>query len=119
MTFHRLAAAFILSAIAFCFACSAAKVTRAQLEALKPGDIVVFRYDKDGKTMKYSEKIARIEGDTIYYFPSKYETPGGGKDDYKIRTDFVETSERSRTKEEFYKYETEQGPEKRTAMWIE
>ncbi len=119
MTFHRLATTCILSALAFSVACSAYKVTRAQLEALKPGDIVVFRYEKNGKTMRYGEKIARVEGDKIYYFPSKYETPGGGKDDYKIRTDFVETSEQSRTKEEFYKFETEQGPEKRTVMWIE
>lgn len=95
------------------------KVTRAELESLKPGNIVVFRYDKDGKTWRYGEKINRIEGDTIYYYPSKYEAPGTAKDAYKITTQFEESKELSRTKEEYYKFETDQGPERRAIMWIE
>ena len=62
MLFHRFAAALVFAFLTISMACSAAKVTRAQLEALKPGDVVVFRYDKDGKTWKYGEKITKIEG---------------------------------------------------------
>jgi hypothetical protein len=105
----------VLSAIAF--GCSAAKVTRAELEALKPGNIVVFRYDKDGKTWRYAEKITKIEGDTVYYYPSKYE--GASGKDYKITTDFDQSRELSRSKAEYYKYETDQGEERRAIMWIE
>ena len=97
--------------------CSASKVTRAELEALKPGNIVVFRYDKDGKTWRYGEKITKIEGDRIYYNPSKYES-GDGKT-AKITTDFDTAKELSRTKEEYFKYETEQPPDRRAIMWIE
>lgn len=102
----------------FAASCSAAKVTRAELEALKPGDVVVFRYDKEGgKTWRYAEKITKIEGDKIYYHPSKYES-GDGKT-AKITTDFDTTKELSRTKEEYYKYETDQAPDRRAIMWIE
>ncbi len=118
MLFHRFAAALVFAFLTISMACSAAKVTRAQLEALKPGDVVVFRYDKDGKTWKYGEKITKIEGDKIYYYPSKYEA-GNSKAEYKITTDFDESKEMSRTKDEFYKYETDQEPDRRAIMWIE
>jgi hypothetical protein len=102
--------------VAMGMACSAAKVSRTDLEALKPGNVVIFRYDKDGKTWRYAEKISRIEGDKIYYFPSKYE--GASGKDYKINSDFSD-KEMSRTKEEYYKFETDQGPERRAIMYIE
>lgn len=119
MSFRNLSIFALFVCVVVAFGCSAKKVTRAELEALKPGDIVVFRYHTDKDAYRYSEKITRIEGDLIYYYPSKYEIPTGGKKDYKIVTEFVETNELSRTKEEYYKFEHEQGPEKRAIMWIE
>ena len=114
---HYLGTFAILALFMAALSCSAAKVTRAELEALKPGDVVVFRYDKDGKTWRYGEQITRIEGDKIYYYPSTHES-GDGKT-AKITTDFNKSAELSRTKEEYYKFEANQGPEKRAIMWIE
>ncbi len=119
MSLRNLSIFTLFVCVVIALGCSAAKVTRAELEALKPGNIVVFRYDKDGKTMRYGEKITRIEGDTIYYYPSKYEGPGTAKDAYKITSDFEESKELSRSKQEYYKFETDQGPERRAIMWIE
>lgn len=119
MSVRNLSVFTLFVCVVVALGCSALKVTRAELEALKPGNIVVFRYDKDGKTWRYGEKITRIEGDTIYYYPSKYEAPGSGKDAYKITTEFDESRELSRTKAEYYKFETDQEPDRRAIMWIE
>jgi hypothetical protein len=116
VVFQRVFLVLVSAALGIGLACSVAKVSRAELEALKPGNIVIFRYDKDGKTWRYAEKISRIEGDKIYYFPSKYE--GASGKDYKINSDFSD-KEMSRTKEEYYKFETDQGAERRAIMDIE
>ncbi len=114
--FERNICTFLLFVV-FLTGCSAAKVSRAELEALKAGDVVVFRHDRDGKTWRYAEKITKVDAEKIYYYPSKYES-GDGKT-YKVATEFDESTERSRTREEYYKFETDQGPERRAIMWIE
>jgi hypothetical protein len=64
----------------------------------------------------YSDKITRIDGDTIYYNASKNESTKGN--DARIK-DFDTTQELSMKKADLLKYETEQGDEKKTIIWIE
>ncbi len=96
------------------FACGVNSVTKAQLEAVKPGDVLVYRYQKDGKSWFYADKITRIEGDTIYYNQSENEGTSG-KDD-RIKT-FV-TRESSMPKADLLTFDTEQGPQKKVIIWI-
>ena len=104
----------VLSAV-FVLACGINSVTKQQIENVKAGDVMVYRYKKaDDKTWFYADKITRIEGDKIFYNPSKSESTAGNDDRLK---DF-QTDESSITKSELLKYETEQGDEKKVIIWI-
>jgi hypothetical protein len=106
---------FILLAIVSVFlACGINSVTKAQLEAVKPGDVLTYRFQKDGKSWFYSDKVTRIEGDKIYYNPSKSEATSGRSD---IR-DFDASRELSISKADLLKYETEQGDDRKVVIWI-
>jgi hypothetical protein len=105
-------AALIVSLAA---ACGVNSVTKAQLEAVKPGDVVVYRYQKDGKSWFYADKITRIEGDKIYFNPSQKEGTAGN--DERLKT-FDTSREMSATKSDLLKYETEQGEERKVIIWI-
>ena len=105
-------AAVVVSLIA---ACGINSVTKAQLEAVKPGDVVVYRYQKDGKSWFYADKITRIDGDKIYCNPSEKEGTAGN--DERLKT-FDTKREMSTTKAEFVKFETEQGDERKVIIWI-
>ena len=96
-------------------ACGVNSVTKEQLEAVKPGDVVVYRYQKDGKSWFYADKITRIEGDKIYYNPSDKEGTAGN--DERLKT-FDTKREMSTTKADLLKYETEQGDERKVIIWI-
>jgi hypothetical protein len=96
-------------------ACGINSVTKAQLEAVKPGDVLVYRYQKDGKSWFYADKITRIEGDKIYYNPSEKEGTAGN--DERIKS-FDTKREMSTSKAELFKYETEQGEERKVVIWI-
>ncbi len=110
---------FVLVSVAALFtlaaACGINSVTKAQLEAVKPGDVLVYRYQKDGKSWFYADKITRIEGDKIYYNPSEKEGTAGN--DERIKS-FDTKREMSTTKAELLKYETEQGDERKVIIWI-
>jgi hypothetical protein len=96
-------------------ACGINSVTKAQLEAVKPGDVLVYRYQKDGKSWFYADKITRIEGDKIYYNPSEKEGTAGN--DERLKS-FDTKREMATTKAELLKYETEQGDERKVIIWI-
>ena len=104
-------------AVAVCIAaaCGINSVTKAELEAVKAGDVLVYRYQKEGKSWFYADKITRIEGDTIFYNPSEKEGTSGADD--RIKT-FDAGRELSISKAELLNYETEQGDERKVIIWI-
>jgi hypothetical protein len=95
--------------------CGVNSVTKAQLEAVKPGDVLVYRYQKEGKSWFYADKITRIEGDKIYYNPSDKEGTAGNDERLKV---FDTKRELSIAKADLLKYETEQGDDKKVIIWI-
>lgn len=107
--------AVALIAIAFIAACGLNSVTKAQLTAVKVGDVLTFRYQKDGKSWFYCEKITRVDGDKVYYNAGKNESTSG-KD---ARLKDYDSRELLRTRAELEKFETEQGDEQRKVIWIE
>jgi hypothetical protein len=92
------------------------QVTKAQLAAVKPGDVLTYRYQKDGKSWFYADKVTRIEGDTIYYNPSEKEGTAGN--DARLGT-YDTDRELSITRDELLKFETEQGEERKVIIWIQ
>ena len=56
-------------------ACGVNSVTKAQLEAVKPGDVLVYRYQKEGKSWFYADKITKIEGDKIIVWNDDIQDP--------------------------------------------
>jgi hypothetical protein len=107
---------FLLAFVVFTMSCGINSVTKEQLEKVKPGDVLVYRYKKpDGKTWFYADKVTRIEGDKVYYNPSKSEATAGN--DSRIG-EFVTDKELSINKDELLKYATEQGEEKKVIIWI-
>ena len=101
--------------VTFVAACGVNSVTKAELEAVKAGDVVVYRYQKDGKSWFYADKITRIEGDKIFFNPSDKEGTSGK--DERIKS-FDTKRELSMTKADLLKYETEQGDERKVIIWI-
>src|SRR5262245_19861187 len=81
-------------------------VTKAELEKVKAGDVLVYRYQKEGKSWFYADKITRVEGDKIYYNPSSKEGTAGNDERLK---QFDTSRELSTSKDELLKYDTEQG----------
>ena len=110
---YLLRIAFVV--ISMTAACGINSVTKAELEAVKAGDVVVYRYQKDGKSWFYADKITRIEGDKIYYNPSEKEGTAGN--DERIKS-FDTKRELSTTKPELLKFETEQGDDRKVIIWI-
>lgn len=108
---------FVIAAVmvSLAAACGINSVTKAQLEAVKPGDVLVYRYQKDGKSWFYADKITRIEGDKIYYNPSDKEGTSGSDERLK---NFDTKREMSTTRAELLKFETEQGDERKVIIWI-
>ncbi len=95
--------------------CGINSVNKQQLENVKVGDILVYRFQKDGKSWFYSDKITRIENGKIYYNPGKSEVTAGNDDRVMV---FQTDKEGSITKDELLKYETEQGDDKKVVIWI-
>jgi len=95
--------------------CGINSVTKAQLEAVKPGDVLVYRYQKEGKSWFYADKITRIEGDKIYYNPSEKEGTAGN--DERLKS-FDTKRELSIAKADLLKFEAEQGDEKKVIIWV-
>ncbi|MEP7213150.1 MAG: hypothetical protein ABI791_08755 [Acidobacteriota bacterium] len=96
--------------------CGVNSVTKEQLGAVKTGDVLVYRFQKDGKSWFYADKITRIEGDTIYYNPSSKEGTSGN--DERIKT-FDTKRELSIKNDELFKFDTEQGDDRKVIIWIQ
>ncbi len=112
---NRLKILFVVGVLAFALGCGLNSVTRQELEAVKPGNIITYRYQKGGKSWFYADKVTRVEGDKIYYNPSKRESTAGNDD--KIQ-EYDTTRELSMSKADLLKYETEQGEERKVVIWI-
>jgi len=105
----------VLAIVSLGAACGVNSVTKAELEKVKAGDVLVYRYQKDGKSWFYADKITRIEGDKIFYNPSAKEGTAGN--DERLKS-FDTGRELSTTKAELLKYDTEQGDERKVIIWI-
>ncbi len=114
ISFARL---FVILILSTAIGCGINSVTKAELEAVKAGDVITYRYRKAvNKEWFYADKITRIDGETIYYNASRSESTKGS--DSRIR-DFDTTKELSMKKADLLKFETEQGEEKKKIIWIE
>src|SRR5687768_2401420 len=96
-------------------ACGVNSVTKAELEAVKPGDVLVYRYQEGGKSWFHADKITRIEGDKIYFNPSDKKGTAGNDERLK---NFDTSREMSMMKAELLKFETEQGDDRKVIIWI-
>lgn len=90
-------------------------VSKQQLQNVKVGDKLVYRYQKDGKEWMYVDKITRIEGDKIYYVPGKMEATS--KNELSL-DNFVTDKEGSITKDELMKYDQETGDDHKVIIEI-
>jgi hypothetical protein len=90
-------------------------VSKQQLQNVKAGDRIIYRYQKDGKSWMYADKITRIEGDKIYYNPGKMESTS--KNDGRL-DEFLTDKEGSVTKDELLKFTDETGDDKKVAIEI-
>lgn len=112
---HKFAILIAFSVVLLAFGCGINSVTRAELEAVKAGDVIVYRYQKDGKSWFYADKITRVEGDKIYFNPSEKEGTAGN--DARLKS-FDTKRELSMSKADLLKYETEQGDDRKVIIWI-
>ena len=109
-------AAIVLASFLFIAGCTVNSVTKADIEGVKAGSKITYRYEKEGKSWFYADKVTRVEGDTVYYNPSKMESDSGK--DTRI-DDFDTTRELSIKLPELLKFENEQGPEEKKIIWIQ
>ena len=105
----------ILLTLATALACGINSVSKRQLEEVKAGDVITYRYQKGGKSWFYSDKVTRVDGDKIFYNPSKSESTAGN--DTRIQS-FDTDRELSIPKADLLKFETEQGEERKVVIWI-
>ena len=102
--------------LAFTAACGINSVTKAQIEAIKAGDKITYRFKKADKSWFYADKVTRVEGDTVYYNAGKSESTSGSD----ARLNEYDTSrELSIKKADLVKFETEQAPDDKKIIWIE
>ena len=111
----RLRILFVVSLLAFSLGCGINSVSKRQLEAVKAGDVLTYRYQKNGKSWFYADKVARIDGDKIYYNASRNESTSGN--DTRLK-DYDMSRELSMSKADLLKYDTEQGEERKVVIWI-
>lgn len=106
----------LAAAISILAGCGINSVTGAEIEAIKPGDKITYRFKRDGKSWFYADRVTRVEGDTIYFNPSSKESTSGG--DARLN-EYDTTRELSIKKAEILKFENEQPPDDRKIIWIE
>ncbi|MCW5872856.1 MAG: hypothetical protein KIS61_36750, partial [Candidatus Eremiobacteraeota bacterium] len=90
--------------------CGINSVTKAELEGVKVGDVLIYRHQVNGRSWMYGNKVTRIEGDTIYFVPSINTATSKNSDIASFAKDAPEDSIK---KADLLKYETEQGDEKK------
>jgi len=112
---NKLKILFVVGMLAFGLACGINSVSKRQLEEVKAGDVLTYRYQKGGKSWFYADKVTRVEGDKVYYNPSRNESTAGN--DTRLK-DYDTSRELSIAKADLLKYETEQGEERKVVIWI-
>ena len=105
----------IIAGLALALGCGINSVSKRQLEAVKAGDVITYRYQKGGKSWFYADKVIRIEGDKIYYNPSMSESTAGN--DSRLQS-YDTSRELSISKADLLNYDTEQGDERKVVIWI-
>lgn len=106
----------VLACLSLVAGCGINSVTKAEIEGIKPGSKITYRFNKDGKSWFYADKVTRIENDVIYYNAGKFESTSGT--DNRLN-DFDTGKEMSITKADILKFETEQPPNEKKIIWIE
>lgn len=106
---------FLTAAFVVMTACGMNSVTKEELNGVKAGDVIYYRFQKDGKSWFYADKVTRVEGEKIYYNPGKMEANKGTDESLK---NFDTARELSIDKSELVKFETEQGNDKKVIIWI-
>lgn len=96
--------------------CGINSVTKAEIEAIKAGNKITYRFQRNGKSWFYADKVTRVEGDTIYFNASKSESTKGS--DARL-DEYDTTKELSIKKADILKFETEQPPDDKKIIWIE
>lgn len=104
---------FVVFLLALVMSCNT--VSKEQLQNVKAGDKLIYRYKKDGKEWMYAEKITRIEGDKIYYNPGKMEATSKNA---PALDDFDAGREGSITKAELLKYTDLTGEDQKVIIEI-
>ena len=98
---------FIALTLTFALACGINSVSKRQLEEVKAGDVITYRYQKGGKAWFFADKV--------YYHPSNRESTAGN--DSRLQC-FDMDRELSIAKVELMKFDTEQGEERKVVIWI-
>ncbi len=96
--------------------CGINSVTKAEIESIKAGNKITYRYKKGDKSWFYADKVTRVDEEKIYYNASKSESTSGTD----VRLDEYDTTrELSIKKADIIKYETEQPPDEKKIVWIQ
>lgn len=111
----RLKFLFVVALLAFALGCGVNSVSKRQLEEVKAGDVITYRYQKNGKSWFYADKVTRVEGDKIYYNPSRSESTAGN--DTRLK-EYDTSRELSISKADLIKFESEQGEERKVVIWV-
>lgn len=111
----RLKLLFVFAVLALTLGCGINSVSKRQLEEVKAGDVITYRYQKGGKSWFYSDKVTRVDGDKIFYNPSRNESTAGN--DTRLK-DHDTSRELSMSKADLLKFETEQGEDRKVVIWI-
>ena len=90
-------------------------VSKEQLQNVKAGDKIIYRYRKDGKEWMWADKVTRVEGDKVYFNPGKMEATS--KNDARL-DDFVTDKEDSIAKADLLKYTEETGDDHKVVIEI-
>ena len=104
-----------VASLALVIGCGINSVSKRQLENVKAGDVITYRYQKGGKSWFYADKVTRVEGDKVYYNPSANESTAGN--DSRLQN-YDTSRELSIAKDDLLQYETEQGDERKVVIWI-
>jgi hypothetical protein len=113
--FLRVALAVIVLLL-FLTGCGLRSVNKAEIEAIKPGDRIMWRFEKDDSNWYYIDKVTRVDDRLIYYHPSVNQSTS--RSDARLY-DFDTSVERYYEKSEIVKYDSEQGPEDKRIIRIE
>jgi hypothetical protein len=106
---------FIALTLTFALACGINSVSKRQLEEVKAGDVITYRYQKGGKSWFYADKVTRVDAEKVYYHPSNRESTAGN--DGRLQS-FDMDRELSIARDELLKFETEQGEDRKVVIWI-